>query len=240
MTMDHTCDLDMLNKIIDRGLCQGVGTAGGQVCIEAAIALACDGVLTDTPSCVDSLVRDFCVALNDKRWSTPKARADGMRDLAFAQLGTAGAIDRKKFRAKLVELTIRRVLPVALRAVKLEAEAKRCEDEGTREAARGAEKAARSAASAAYAADAAAYAADAASAAYAADAAASAADAASAAYAADAAASAAAAASDAADASAAASDAADASARDRVLALSASCAAEAIRYAMPEVADATR
>jgi hypothetical protein len=232
MTMDHTCDLDMLNKIIDRGLCQGVGQKDGQVCIEAAIALACDGVLTDTPSCVDSAVRDFCVSLNDKRWSSPKARADGMRDLAFAQLGTAGAIDRKKFRSKLVELTIRRVLPVALRAFQLEVEAKRCEDEGTREAAHAAYAAAADAyAAASAAARAAAHAAARAAADAAARAAAHAADAAAYAYA------------YAYAADAAAYDAADAAydaAGDRVLALSAACAAEAIRYAMPEAEHATR
>jgi hypothetical protein len=103
-------------------------------------------------------------------------------------------LDDKVFATRVVEMTIRKALPIGLRAAAsrnpkhaeaLEAAAVRCEQEGTREAALDGERVARAAAAAAaYAAYAAAAAAAAASAASAAAYAAAAADAASAAYAA--------------------------------------------------------
>ncbi len=196
-------------EVVDAGLVYGMGTpTPGKMCVEAAVCFALGLPHSDNPPCVAGAVRSFKIALNDKTWSSPAARAKGMRRVAIAQLGSRGEIDEKKFLEVLAEKTIRRVVPVALRAAAsrqkdeadktaLEAAAVRCEQEGTKEASRAAETLARkiywnsAAAAAAYAAYAAA----------------------AAAYAA---------------ADAAADDAADA-ARDKVLSLAAECCVEALR-----------
>lgn len=123
-----------LDEFLSRGLCSGSGTADGQVCVEQAIALACGEKLTDSPTCVSPVVRAFAIRLNDASWSSPQARAYGLRAFALAQLGTRG-LDERRFVTKLAELTMRRVLPIALRAVGLPVEADRCEKEGTATAA---------------------------------------------------------------------------------------------------------
>jgi hypothetical protein len=233
-------------EVVDHGLTSGLGIAEpGKFCVEAAVCYALGLPHSDKPTCVSPVLRALKIALNDKAWSSPQARAKGLRRLAVAQLGSAGTLDEKAFLAQVVDMTIRKIVPRAMRVAAkmqrtdrhrgaMEAAALKCEQEGTRESALEARKVGRAAAAAAadaYAADA--YAADAYAAdAYAADAyayaaaaaAAAAADAAAAAADAYAYAAAAAAAADAyADAAAAAADAAadayaDAAARDRELA----------------------
>ena len=172
-----------VRDIVDAGLVNGVGVAEpGKMCVEAAVCFALGLPHGDDPGCVAQPLRLLKIRLNDARWSSPRARAVGLRRLAVAQLGSAGVLDDKEFIRRVWEMTIRKAVPIGLRAAaqtmimkhpdhaaKLEAVAGRCETEGTREAA----KEARAVASAAYdAAAAAAYAADAAyAAAYAADAA---------------------------------------------------------------------
>ena len=205
-------------SVVDAGLVKGVGMPEpGQMCVEAAVCYAMGLPHGDDPECVSRPLRSLKIRLNDSNWSSTEARAKGLRRLALIQLGSRDAIDDREFVRRVVDLAIRKQVPIALRAAAsvqknsahkaalLDA-ATRCEKEGTREAALEAKKTA-------YAADAAA-AADAAYAAYAAYAAADAADAA-AADAADAAnaANAAAYAANAANAA----DAADAAERDRVL-----------------------
>jgi hypothetical protein len=202
--------------VVDAGLVSGMGEpVPGQMCVEAAVCYAMGLPHSDNPTCVSPALRRFKIRLNDASWSSPAARAAGMRRLALVQLGSAGVLDDREFARRVAEMTIRTVVPVALRAAArrapahaaaLEAAAVRCEREGTEASAREAR------AAAAYAADAAAAYAAYAAAAYAA---AAAADAYAAAAAADA--YAAAAAADA--AAAAAAYAADAiTERDRVLA----------------------
>ncbi|HYC54333.1 MAG TPA: hypothetical protein VEL28_05275, partial [Candidatus Binatia bacterium] len=177
-----------LIAIIDKGLVEGVGQPeAGQCCVEAAICLALGEPHGDEPTCVHPTDRSLSIALNDKSWSSDEARAQGLRRLAVMQLGTAGT-DRDAWLDKLIELHIRRVVPLALRAAawvnhrftdELVLAADRCAAQGTPRAARAAREiankaaadAADAAAAAAYAADVAAYAAyAAAAAAYAADA----------------------------------------------------------------------
>ena len=169
-----------LIDIVNAGLVSGLGEAkAGSLCVEAAICLAMGEPHSDHPSCVAAPDRDFAIRINDAPWSSTEARAKALLPLALAQLGTAGS-DRGPWVRRVVEGTIRRIVPIALRAAAsahpdeqhraaLEAAAVRCEREGTR----GAAAAAEDAAYAAYAYAAAAYAAadDAAAAAYAADAA---------------------------------------------------------------------
>jgi hypothetical protein len=211
-------DFEKFATFCARGFSHGVGKADGAVCVEAAISLCSGEGLGDKPTCVHPVIRAHAIRLNDSRWSSSESRAKGMCDYGLAQLGTTD-LDGKQFARRLAFLTITQLLPVALRAAKLESEAVACEQSAGLEQALACARLARDAA--AYAAAAAAYAA-AAAAAYAAAAAADAAyDAAAAADAV-----AAAAADAAADAVAAA--AADAAARDRVLSQAARLAIQAI------------
>jgi hypothetical protein len=180
---------------------------------------------SDKPACACPVLGSYGIGLNDRM-------PDGLRNELLKPLvpmiaGTKGARADEQRRAEFLAMwSINKIIPIALRAAKLEEHAVACESATTLP---DAAYAAKAAAYAAYAADAAAYAADAAyaakaaayAAAYAADAADAAADAAdaakaakaaayAAAYAADAAAYAADAAAYAADAAAYAADAADA------------------------------
>jgi hypothetical protein len=49
--------------------------------------------------------------LNDIRWSSPEARACGLRQFAIAQLGTAGTLNEGLFVEKLMDTIIRWLLP---------------------------------------------------------------------------------------------------------------------------------
>jgi hypothetical protein len=217
--MKNEITLDQARKVlevVDVGLCGGIGNpVPGHMCVEAAVCFALGQPHGDEPKCVNAAVRRFKIVLNDARWSSNQARAAGMRKLAIGQLGTNDpSFDEAKFIEVLVEQTIRKIVPHALRLAaktakgkrktSLEEAALRCERDGDRAAAGNARKAAAAASDAANAeyanaADAAAYAANAN-----ANAAAYAAYAANAAYAADAA--------DANDANDAAYDAANAAA----------------------------
>ncbi len=190
-------------SVVDAGLVNGLGQPiPGQMCVEAAVCYALGLPHGDEPGCVAPTLRSLKIRLNDSNWSSAAMRGKGLRRLALAQLGSAGALDEKEFVRRLVDYAIRNSVPLALRAAAsvhkdhkhkaalLDAAA-RCEKEGTRKAALDAKTAADAAAYAAdaYAADAAANAAaaaDAADAAYAADAYAANAAANAAAYAADA------------------------------------------------------
>jgi len=209
-----TFDRARYDDLVSRGMPSGLGTRES-ACVMAALNLACGGDLTDASEspCVLPSAAAFAIRLNDANWSSPTARASGMHDLGLALLGTAD-IDRATFVRRLAEDTIRRVLPIALRAVGLKKEADRCEEEGTMESA-----------SAASYADAAAYAAAAAYAYYAASYAAASAKAACRRRR-DASAASASAFAAASDAASAASYAADASYADRVLSVSATIATE--------------
>jgi hypothetical protein len=114
------------------------------MCVEAAICYALGLPHGDDPGCVEPAVRAFKIRLNDQPWSSTASRAKGLRALAVAQLGSKGAIDGHEFTRRLVEQTIRHIVPLALRAAvrhnphhaaTLEAAAVRCEQDGTREAA---------------------------------------------------------------------------------------------------------
>jgi hypothetical protein len=221
---------------IDAGLVAGKGVpTPGQMCVEAAVCYALGLPHGDNPECVAPALRALKIRLNDSRWSSTVARAQGLRRLGLIQLGSAGHLDEKEFARRCARLAIQTSVPQALRAAaslyrdgtavkeRLLIAADLCErDPGVknawiaRDAAADAYAAADAAANAAYAAAAAAYAADAAAANAAANAANAAANAANAANAADAAADANAYAADA--AACAADAAADAAARDRSLA----------------------
>jgi hypothetical protein len=150
-----------VRDVVDAGLVSGVGRPEpGQMCVEAAVCFALGLPHGDDPACVAQSLRRLKIGLNDRKWSSSAARAQGLRRLAIAQLGSAGVLDEKEFIRRVIDVTIRKAVPLGLRAAarvnpkhakKLEAAAVRCEMEGTREAC----EHARSAAAAADAADAA-------------------------------------------------------------------------------------
>ena len=76
--------------IIDRGLSNGLSDNGGKVCIEYAISIA-SGTPEDRegPKCVDKDLRSFKIDLNDELdWDNEDDRAQGLRRIGIAQLGT--------------------------------------------------------------------------------------------------------------------------------------------------------
>ncbi len=236
--IDFETVVTKFDKILERGLCKGTGSdPNGSVCVEQAVAIAMDLPFNDNPSCVEPVIATFKRGLNDSRWSSPEARARGLRDLGIAQIGSAGVVDPVEFTKKLSEKMIRVLIPAVFRKVFpkdadcLQA-ALKCEELGTASAAYCAASAAYCAASAAYCAASAAASAARAAARAAASAAASAASAAraaasAAASAARAARAAARAAASAASAAASAARAADCAA-DEMLILGARCCLEVL------------
>ena len=150
-------DIEKYDSILARGLSSGLGEREAQVCIEAAICEALGLPHGDDPGCVAVAVRSFKITLNDSRWSSEKARAEGLRDLGLAQLGSLGVVNDAEFSKRLAEQTIRVLIPKLFRQIfaggkNLEAAALRCEKEGTSDAASDAARAARAASDAARAA----------------------------------------------------------------------------------------
>ena len=153
-------NLVMARKVldtVDAGLCSGLGKPIlGQMCVEAAVCYAMGLPHGDNPDCVSAAVRALKIGLNDKPWSSNAARAQGLRRLAIAQLGSKGAVDNAEFCKRVSELTIRKFVPLALHAAAfihpdqshktaLEAAAKQCELEGSGSAAESAVNAANAA-----------------------------------------------------------------------------------------------
>ena len=135
---------------VDAGLVKGKGIQiPGQMCVEAAVCYAMGLPHSDEPPCVSAAVRSLKIGLNDSAWSSDKIRGRGMRRLALAQLGSAGTVDDAEFNRRVIEVIIRRFVPIALRAAAsvhhkqihkdaLEAAAVNCEKAETSWAASGA------------------------------------------------------------------------------------------------------
>jgi hypothetical protein len=104
-------------KTVDCGLVSGLGVPKpGEMCIEAAVAFAMGEGHNDRPSCVGDAVRAFKITLNDAAWSSPTARAAGMRAIAIAQLGS-NRIDQVEFAKLLALATVKILLPKTLRTL---------------------------------------------------------------------------------------------------------------------------
>jgi hypothetical protein len=88
------------------------------MCIEAALCAALDLPHGDDPECVAPSVRLYKIALNDSTWSSPQARAAGLRNLGLAQLGSShGIVSNDQFVSRLQELTVRVLIPTLFREV---------------------------------------------------------------------------------------------------------------------------
>jgi len=98
-------------ELLKHGLTSGVGRPEpGQMCVEAAVCYAMGLPHGDDPKCVGKAVRAFKIQLNDCAWPDEMARAEGMKRLAVAQLGS-DALDQMAF-GKLMHLRgIQKVLP---------------------------------------------------------------------------------------------------------------------------------
>lgn len=94
------------DAILERGLCKGVGKPDGQMCIEAAICTALGLPFGDDPVCVASAVRAYKIAINDKIWSSPQARAKALRDIGIAQIGSKDIVNDEEFICRLSQKTI--------------------------------------------------------------------------------------------------------------------------------------
>jgi hypothetical protein len=155
ITQQHA---EKLVELIGHGLSPGVGNPRpGEMCVEAAVCFALGLPHGDDPGCVTPALRRLKIVLNDRAWSSNLARAEGLKRLALAQLGSKGVLDEQEFMRRVVEMTIRKAVPIALRAAAkmnqkhaeaLKAAAVHCEVEGTREAAEDGERIARAAADA--------------------------------------------------------------------------------------------
>lgn len=153
-------DAKRLLEIIDHGLVKGVGVGKpGELCVMAAINLAFGMPHGDTDyGCTDSVVRDLDIRINEFPWSSPQARARGMRREAIAKLGSAGKINNVKFIGLVALGVVNRILPPILEQLHLAKHAEACRLASTLDAADAAAHAAYAAADAANAANAARYA----------------------------------------------------------------------------------
>lgn len=95
-------------KLMSCGLPKGLGSPRpGKMCVEALVCYATGDEHSDRPECVSESVSTFKIAINDLHWSSPTARANGLRELAIAQLGSRSKGCDKNF-YKAVNLTIRK------------------------------------------------------------------------------------------------------------------------------------
>jgi hypothetical protein len=107
-----------IHNLLDRGLVKGLGEPEpGKMCVEAAICYALGLPHGDDPGCVADSIRRLKIRLNDSiRWTSNKARADGLRRLAIAQLGSKDTVDEKEFAIRVARMTVQTVVPAALRS----------------------------------------------------------------------------------------------------------------------------
>lgn len=95
-----------LISLLADGLAFGLGKrTPGQMCVEACVAYAFDEAHHDKPTCVNRTLSTIKIALNDRSWASPISRANGLRQVAIAQLGTnTPKFDVLHFATKFVEL----------------------------------------------------------------------------------------------------------------------------------------
>jgi len=97
-------------KVLSFGLSCGLGRPRkGQMCVEAAVNYAMGLPHNDKPDCVHPDVRDFKIQLNDLKWSSKQARAQGLKRVAIAQLGS-DMLDGDDFNELLSKLLFTEIL----------------------------------------------------------------------------------------------------------------------------------
>ena len=98
------------DEILSRGLCRGIGTLDGQMCIEAAVCASMDLPFGDEPECVATSVRSYKIRINDAKWESAYTRAKALRDIGIAQIGSKNIIDDDEFVKRLSTKTIQTLI----------------------------------------------------------------------------------------------------------------------------------
>lgn len=98
--------INRIHELLDLGLVKGGGPPEpGKMCVEQVINYALDLPHSDTiPNCVSEFFNKQKIKLNDCSWSSPKTRAEGMRKIAIAQLGSVAInneVAKETFRKNL-------------------------------------------------------------------------------------------------------------------------------------------
>jgi len=108
--------VNSIHCLLDKGVTPGLSKdpKPGEMCLEQAVSYALGEEVTDKPSCVGEKVRYFVTRLNDQEWSSPFARAEGMRELSIAQLGS-NSLNQKEFLDKLFFKVLTKMLPAMFR-----------------------------------------------------------------------------------------------------------------------------
>jgi hypothetical protein len=103
---DFDTFLTFYDRILGNGLADNLTDENsGTVCIEAAVCLLTEGRLADDPKCVTPAVAVLKINLNDDGdWFNEKERADGLRILGIAQIGSKDVITDKQFEDRLTKL----------------------------------------------------------------------------------------------------------------------------------------
>jgi hypothetical protein len=126
ITLNESTALKVL-QTVDQGLVAGIGDpVPGQMCVEAAVCFALGLPHSDDPGCVSVALRDLKIKLNDAHWSSPSARAAGLRRLAIAQLGTKDTLDEAEFARRVTLMVINTTLADCLDQVGLSDHAQAC------------------------------------------------------------------------------------------------------------------
>ncbi len=116
--IDFKTVIPKFDEALSRGLSRGLGKRDGQMCIEAAICYALDLPHGDQPNCVTEDIIPFKTTLNDSiYWKSPESRAKHLRNLGIAQLGSKGVIPYGEFTKKIVDKTIRILIPKLFREI---------------------------------------------------------------------------------------------------------------------------
>lgn len=98
--------------VVDQGLSDGLGKPEpGLMCVEAAVCYAMGWGHTDTPKCVDRVIREPMIEINDGPWESNTERAKALRKLSILQLGTADWIDREKFVDAMIVKSWKETIP---------------------------------------------------------------------------------------------------------------------------------
>jgi hypothetical protein len=98
--------------VLSKGIVHGLGKPiPGQMCVEAAVSYSMGYEHSDKPDCVSELISDFKICLNDRGWSSDRARAKGLRRVAIAQLGS-DEIENADFGEAVYRAFLAKFLPV--------------------------------------------------------------------------------------------------------------------------------
>lgn len=104
--------VNRIDELLSHGLTSGLGEPEpGKMCVEAMICYALGEEHSDHPSCVPIWLAELKIRLNDAHgWKSKKERAEILRPLAIAQLGSLH-IKQEEFMNKLWLKTHQRILP---------------------------------------------------------------------------------------------------------------------------------